>query len=107
LPELLDGGRFEELAGESEVLPGVFLIPTPGHTSGHQSLVVRQRDGTVILAGQSHDIASEYAADRLSWRAHRDAHGQPLPDVPAWMDLLQSFDPRVVYFAHDHSIWTL
>ena len=31
LPELLDGGRFEELAGETEVLSGVFLIPTPGH----------------------------------------------------------------------------
>jgi N-acyl homoserine lactone hydrolase len=30
LPELLDGGRFEELDGEAEVLPGVFLIPTPG-----------------------------------------------------------------------------
>src|SRR5665811_1032092 len=29
-PELLDGGRFEELDGEAEVLPGVFLIPTPG-----------------------------------------------------------------------------
>lgn len=105
LPGLLAGGRFEELAGDSEVLPGVFLMPTPGHTSGHQSLIVRRTDGTVILAGQSHDTATEYAADRLSWRAHADAHSEPLPDVPGWMNRLQEFDPRAVYFAHDHSIW--
>ena len=105
LPELLDGGRFEELTGETEVLPGVFLLPTPGHTSGHQCLVVVGTDGTVILAGQSHDTATDYAADRLAWRAQRDAHGQPLPDVPVWMDRLQGFDPKAVYFAHDHSIW--
>jgi N-acyl homoserine lactone hydrolase len=105
LPELLDGSRFEELAGESEVLPGVFLMPTPGHTSGHQSLIVRRADGAVIVAGQSHDTASEYAADHLSWRAHHDGHDQPLPEGPVWMKRLQDFDPRVVYFAHDHSIW--
>jgi glyoxylase-like metal-dependent hydrolase (beta-lactamase superfamily II) len=105
LPELVEGGGFEELAGESEVLPGVFLVPTPGHTSGHQSLIVRRADGAVILAGQSHDTASEYAADRLSWRAQHDTHGRPLPEGPVWMERLQDFDPRVVYFAHDHSIW--
>jgi N-acyl homoserine lactone hydrolase len=105
LPEPLDGGGFEELAGETEVLPGVFLLPTPGHTRGHQSLIVRRADGAVILAGQSHDTASEYAADHLSWQAHSAAHGEPLPEVPRWVNRLQDFDPRVVYFAHDHSIW--
>jgi N-acyl homoserine lactone hydrolase len=57
LPELIDtpGTRYEELDGEFEVLPGVFLLPTPGHTEGHQSLLVRRGDGTVIVAGQSHD----------------------------------------------------
>jgi N-acyl homoserine lactone hydrolase len=59
LAELIDtpGTRYEELAGEAEVLPGVILIPTPGHTEGHQSLVVRKLDGTVVVAGQSHDNA--------------------------------------------------
>jgi N-acyl homoserine lactone hydrolase len=105
LPELIDGSRFEQVTGPAEVLPGVTLMPTPGHTAGHQSLVVHRPDGVVIVAGQSHDTASQYAADQLAWHAHRDGHGQPLPDVPAWIDTLQQFDPRMVYFAHDRSVW--
>jgi N-acyl homoserine lactone hydrolase len=105
LPELIEGSRFECVAGEAELLPGVFLIPTPGHTQGHQSLVVRRQDGAVIVAGQSHDTATEYAADQLAWRARRDGHSEPLPDIPEWIDVIQQYDPRVVYFAHDQSAW--
>jgi len=106
LPELVADGRYEQLDGEAEVLPGVFLIPTPGHTDGHQSLVVRRADGVVIVAGQSHDTATEYSADVLTWRARRDGHGQPTPIPPAWLDRLLEFDPKLVLFAHDHSAWT-
>jgi N-acyl homoserine lactone hydrolase len=87
------------------VLPGVFLLPTPGHTDGHQSLVVRRGDGTVIVAGQSHDTATAYSADVLALRAHRDGHSRPLPVPPAWADRLQAFNPVRVVFAHDHSVW--
>jgi N-acyl homoserine lactone hydrolase len=106
LPELIEGSRFEVVAGEAELLSGVLLMPTPGHTDGHQSLIVRRPDGVVIVAGQSHDTATHYAADQLAWRAHRDGHDQPLPDFPNWIDTLQSLDPRMVYFAHDRSVWT-
>jgi N-acyl homoserine lactone hydrolase len=106
LPELIEASRFEQVTGEVEVLPGVFLMPTPGHTDGHQSLVVRRADGAVILAGQTHDTATQYAADQLAWRGRRDGHSEPLPDIPAWLDALQHLDPRVVYFAHDRSVWT-
>ncbi|MGH3302898.1 MAG: MBL fold metallo-hydrolase [Streptosporangiaceae bacterium] len=106
LPELIEPSRFEPVTGEVEVLPGVFLMPTPGHTDGHQSLVVRRGDGAVILAGQSHDTATDYAADQLAWQASRDGHGQPLPDIPDWIDALQHLDARMVYFAHDRCVWT-
>ncbi len=106
LPELLEGCRFEVVTGQVEVASGVFIMPTPGHTTGHQSLVVRRSDGAVIVAGQTHDTGSEYAADQLAWRADHDDHGQPLPGFPEWMDALQRLDPRVIYFAHDHSVWT-
>jgi N-acyl homoserine lactone hydrolase len=105
LPELIEGSRFEAVSGEAEILPGIFLMPTPGHTDGHQSLVVRRPDGAVIVAGQSHDTATQYAADQLAWLARRDDNDQPLLPIPDWVDTLQRLDPRMVYFAHDRSVW--
>jgi N-acyl homoserine lactone hydrolase len=108
LPELVDapGLQYDELDGEAEPLPGVLVVPTPGHTDGHQSVVVRRHDGDVIvLAGQSHDSASAYAADVLALRAADAGHSQPLPQPPAWMTRLRDLDPRRVLFAHDHAVW--
>src|SRR5205085_11068008 len=67
-PELVDfqGVTYDEVDGEVEPLPGVLVVPTPGHTDGHQSVVVRCSDGTVVLAGQSHDHASDFGADAMA-----------------------------------------
>jgi N-acyl homoserine lactone hydrolase len=107
LEELIEapGLRYEEIEGEAEVFPGVFVVATPGHTAGHQSLVVRRRDGTVVVAGQSHDTATAFAADVLAWRAAEEGHGGPLPVAPAWIPPLLELDPARVVFAHDHSVW--
>jgi len=107
LPELVDvaGVRWHELRGRAEIRPGVWLVPTPGHTEGHQSVVVRRDDGVVVVAGQSHDTATQYAADALAGRARREGHSEPLPVPPDWMETLQEWDPRLVVFAHDHSVW--
>ncbi len=100
------GAVYEELAGEAELRPGVWIVPTPGHTDGHQSLVVRRDDGTVVvLAGQAHDFASHYASDELARRAALDGVAQPLPPYRPWLDRLAAFDPARVFFAHDSSVW--
>jgi N-acyl homoserine lactone hydrolase len=103
LPQLIDapGMTYTELDGEAEILPGVFVIPTPGHTEGHQSVVVRRRDGTVIVAGQSHDNATAYGYDALAHRA-----GVEEITVPPWIERLHRFDPARVVFAHDNAEWT-
>jgi N-acyl homoserine lactone hydrolase len=107
VPELVDapGLRYERLDGETEILPHVMVVPTPGHTAGHQSLIVRRSDGTVIVAGQSHDTATAFSRDALAWQAHHDRHAQPLPPIPAWLDRLQQLDPARVVFAHDNAVW--
>lgn len=107
LPELVDppGIRYEELDGEAEVLPGVLVVPTPGHTPGHQSLVVRFGDGTVVVAGQSHDTASAFSADALAYEAGVDGCDTQLPVVPGWIERILQLDPRRVVFAHDHAVW--
>ncbi len=106
LPELVaEDIGYHPVSGKTEVLPGVFLVPSPGHVDGHQSLVTRRRDGTVILAGQSHDSASLFTYDALACRARRDGVGEPLPVSPQWMELLLQFDPARVVFAHDLAVW--
>ena len=107
LPDLVDapGLTYEVLDGECEIADGVLVVPTPGHTAGHQSVVVRRRDGTVIVAGQSHDTATAFGADLLAGQATAEGHATDLPDVPAWMERLRALDPRRVVFAHDHAVW--
>ncbi|MGH3343030.1 MAG: MBL fold metallo-hydrolase [Carbonactinosporaceae bacterium] len=107
LPHLVDfdGARYEEVDGEAEILPGVWVIPTPGHTGGHQSLAVRCVDGTVVLAGQAHDSATAYTGDQLAWRAHNDAVAGPLPQHRPWIERLECLDPARILFAHDQAVW--
>ncbi|WP_217168051.1 N-acyl homoserine lactonase family protein [Streptomyces sp. AC512_CC834] len=105
--ELVDfpGAVYEELTGEAEIWPGLLILPTPGHTAGHQSLAIRQDDGTVILAGQAHDFASGFASDELARQAALDGVEQPLPGYPRWLERVADLDPRRVLFAHDCSVW--
>jgi len=102
LTELVDfaGVHYLEVSGETELWPGVRVIPTPGHTDGHQSVAVRRDDGTVILAGQARDTATGYGYDVL---AH--ATGTPGIAYPVWTARLAQLDPRAVVFAHDAAVW--
>jgi glyoxylase-like metal-dependent hydrolase (beta-lactamase superfamily II) len=107
LPELIDfdGARYEELAGEAEILPGVWVVPTPGHTAGHQSLAIRCDDGTVVLAGQAMESTTVFSGAQLATRARREGVADPLPMPPEWVDRLLRFDPARVVFAHDNAVW--
>lgn len=99
------GSRYDLLDGEAEIRPNLHVIPTPGHVDGHQSLVVVCADGSVVLAGQSHDTASAWSADALSVSATTLGHSEPLPVAPPWMERLLAFDPKRVVFAHDAAVW--
>jgi glyoxylase-like metal-dependent hydrolase (beta-lactamase superfamily II) len=107
LPELVDfdGATYERLDGGAELLPGLHVLATPGHTAGHQSLAVRTDDGTVVLAGQAHDYASDFTAAALARELHRSGADEPLPPYPAWLDDVLALDPRRVVFAHDEAVW--
>jgi glyoxylase-like metal-dependent hydrolase (beta-lactamase superfamily II) len=106
VPELVDfdGATYEAIDGELEVLPGVWVIPSPGHTNGHQSLVVCCDDGSVIAAGQARTSATEYAAELSAVLAGSELNAQERPPIPGWLERLQQFDPRRIYFAHDLSV---
>jgi glyoxylase-like metal-dependent hydrolase (beta-lactamase superfamily II) len=44
-----DAGLLELVDGEAEIAPGVRVLPTPGHTAGHQSVLIGQPDGPRVL----------------------------------------------------------
>jgi N-acyl homoserine lactone hydrolase len=46
-----DDATYVEHDGDVELLPGVRLLTTPGHTPGHQSVVVDTEDGPVVIGG--------------------------------------------------------
>lgn len=108
IPEWVDapGLSYELLGGETEVAPGLTLIPTPGHAPGHQSLVIETPDGTVVLAGQA-------VQSRAEWEGASDeaASGEPsAPDRDAYVRSvlrLRALEPMRVHFAHDPQIWEL
>jgi len=63
----LPGYRWRLLDGDAELLPGVTVLRTDGHTPGHQSLLIELREtGPVILA-----------ADACYWREHLDGDRVP------------------------------
>jgi glyoxylase-like metal-dependent hydrolase (beta-lactamase superfamily II) len=48
-----DGLGFEVIEGDVEIVDGVHLVTTPGHTPGHQSVVVHIKDRTYIFCGDA------------------------------------------------------
>jgi N-acyl homoserine lactone hydrolase len=60
VPEWVDflGATYVEHDGEAEILPGVRLVPAPGHSRGHQIVVVETDEGPVVLGG---DVGYSFA----------------------------------------------
>jgi N-acyl homoserine lactone hydrolase len=97
------GARFELLDGDTEILPGLSVIATPGHTAGHQSVVVQAGDGSAdLLIGDAAYTPRQYtgpldaelppgqAADRQSWESS--------------IGRVRSMTPSRVHFCHHTDI---
>jgi N-acyl homoserine lactone hydrolase len=122
-PELCDwfdfmNARFELLEGDADVLPGLQVIATPGHTEGHQCVVVRGgQDGPddpdgpdAFGAPGGFDLLIGDAA--YTPRQYADPDRDKLPvgqasDVPAWRESVRrvrSLHPDRVHFCHHTDI---
>jgi N-acyl homoserine lactone hydrolase len=109
IPEWVDipGLSYELIEGETEVAPGIRLIPTPGHAPGHQSLVAETPEGRVVIAGQAVQSLAE-------WRGSTDETetGEPRPGEDrrdayvASVARLRALDPVRVHFVHDPAVWS-
>jgi N-acyl homoserine lactone hydrolase len=106
IPALYDfpGAAYEVHGGEADVAAGLRIVPTPGHTRGHQSMIVETDAGRVVLAGQAVGGATDYSRARYAWELRRRGTGEEVR-VPEWTERLQEFDPVRVLFAHDTTAW--
>ena len=98
-----EGARFEQVDGDHEVSPGIRIFATPGHSPGHQSLVVDTPDGPLLLAGQAVYSRGEWAG----LDGDRDGEGSA-PNRPAYtasVARLRALNPRRVLFGHDRRGW--
>jgi N-acyl homoserine lactone hydrolase len=82
------GVEYVPVDGELEVLPGVRLVPTPGHTAGSQVVVVETAGRPVVIAGDTAVFFGELDEPRTE--------GQRL---------VRALDPELVWLSHEHEPW--
>ena len=97
------GARIEQVAGDHEPAPGIRIFATPGHSPGHQSLVVETREGPLLLAGQAVYSVGEWqgipdAREGASRAMLGDAYARSVAR-------LRALRPKRVLFGHDRQGW--
>ena len=83
--------------GETEIMKDVIALKTPGHTSGHISLIVNSEDKKVLIAGDQTMTRSEYINRTFS----RWYPKQNLLDLNKSLDKVQKYKPDLVIPGHD------
>src|SRR5213079_1143114 len=82
------GVRYEPVDGELELLPGLRLVPAPGHTRGMQVVVVETGGRPVVVGG---DVAV--------WLGELDE-----PHTEGQLRV-RALEPELVWLAHEHEPW--
>jgi len=90
IPEWVDppGVHYIPVDGEFELLPGIRLVPAPGHTRGTQIVLIDQGQHPIVIAG-----------DAAVW------HGELDDPSTAGQRLIRALDPDAVWLAHAHDPW--
>jgi glyoxylase-like metal-dependent hydrolase (beta-lactamase superfamily II) len=90
----LDGERSFDLPGRPRV------IPTPGHTAGHCSVLLEERG--VLFSGDAM-VNFDYATGERGVKLHR--FNEDRDGAMASLERLEGFEPEVVLFGHGDP-WT-
>jgi N-acyl homoserine lactone hydrolase len=91
--------------GDTELLPGLTLISTPGHAPGHQSVLVRlPNTGAVLLAIDAVAMVSAFRPDREDAPMELDAAGV-IQSTIKLLDLVEREQVALVVHGHDGAQW--
>ncbi len=92
---------YHQIEGDREIALGVKIVSTPGHTPGHQSLVVESNSGPIILVGQAMYSRAEYEQIRDAAELSPDDAQQDPISYLASARRLMGLGARRVFFSHD------
>ena len=86
------------LHGDAPIAEGITLLATPGHTPGHQSVLIESDEGRVVLGGQLVWGLDEFTAPRASPTNVFDDEwtDQALDSI----NRVRGLDAHRVYFGH-------
>lgn len=95
-----EGVDYTLLDGSWELCPGIELLPTPGHTLGHQSVVLRLDGRTIILPADAIVLREVLGGVRGIWRA-------PEAGAESVERLIRLADKEraALLFSHDPEAW--
>ena len=92
-------GQMRLLDGETDIVPGMRCVVTPGHTRGHQSIVFEQGGQAAIFLGDLAILGVHFA--NLAWMAAYDV--EPLVTLEtkrAWQRWVLAHEAQLL-FGHD------
>ncbi len=84
--KLRGSNRLSLFDGDREILPGIELLLTPGHTLGLQSMAVHTPKGPAILTSDCAHVHRSFAEDNPS---------SLITDLPAWLNTYTKLRERV------------
>lgn len=101
---LYESGRMRLLDGETEIVPGVRCVITPGHTRAHMSLVFEQGGQAAFYPADMAMLAVHF--EKLAWMTAYDV--EPLVTLESkryWQQWVREHDALLI-FNHDGKIPT-
>ncbi|MEO7571682.1 MAG: MBL fold metallo-hydrolase [Acidimicrobiales bacterium] len=87
------------VTGDEEIADGVTILATPGHTAGHQSVVIQAGGERIVLGGQLVWNADEVDAEIAS-AANVDAVVELQRAAVDSIRRIKALKPRVIYLSH-------
>ena len=91
--------------GDTEILPGLTLLETSGHTTGHQSVLLRlPRTGPVLLAIDAVMMERLFTPSRNAWPVDENEE-QLRASTQKLLDIAEKEKVALVVFGHDGLQW--
>ena len=97
--------HYRLLDGDTELLPGLTLLETSGHTPGHQSVLIRlPQTGSVLLAIDAVAMQRLFTPDRQAWPID-DNEEQLCASTRKLLEVVEREHVALVIFGHDGRQW--